>query len=49
MSEAATPENIDEDWLLARPIEELRQYCDELGVSDEGTAEELAALSLIHI
>ena len=36
-------EEIDEEWLLAQPIEGLQEHCVELGLSDEGNAEELAA------
>ena len=36
-------EEIDEEWLLAQPIEGLQEFCVELGLSDEGSAEELAA------
>ena len=36
-------EEIDEEWLLAQPIEGLQEHCVELGLSDDGSAEELAA------
>ena len=39
----AEQEDVDEEWLLAQPMEELQEHCVELGVSDEGSAEELAA------
>ena len=37
------PEILDEEWLLNRSVEELQGFCEELGVSEEGTHEELAA------
>ena len=44
MPEPEKPEEeIDEEWLLAQPIEGLQEFCVELGLSDEGSAEELAA------
>mmetsp|Transcript_44419 Transcript_44419/g.110521 ORF Transcript_44419/g.110521 Transcript_44419/m.110521 type:complete len:484 (+) Transcript_44419:48-1499(+) len=38
-------EDFDEDdprWLYSRPLTELQEYCDELGIDRDGTEEELA-------